>query len=62
MIFAPKVEREDRLLDPRTPGSGQSIWSFLWDIKGEAYLKKLLQQDLFISRDQRQLGDALAER
>ena len=47
-------------LDPRTPGSGQSIWSFLWDIKGESYLRKLLQQDVFISRDQRQLGDALA--
>jgi iron(III) transport system substrate-binding protein len=49
------------LLDPRTPGSGQSIWSFLWDVKGEEYLKKLVQQDLFVSRDQRQLADALAK-
>ena len=48
-------------LDPRTPGSGQSIWSFLWDVKGESYLKKLVQQDLFVSRDQRQLADALAK-
>lgn len=48
-------------LDPRTPGSGQSIWSFLWDVKGEEYLKKLVQQDLFVSRDQRQLADALAK-
>ena len=29
--------------------------------KGEPFLRKLLQQDLFISRDQRQLGDALAK-
>ena len=57
----PKWKGKIGFLDPRTPGSGQSIWSFLWDIKGEAYLKKLLQQDLFISRDQRQLGDALAK-
>jgi iron(III) transport system substrate-binding protein len=48
-------------LDPRTPGSGQSIWSFLWDVKGEEYLKKLVRQDLFVSRDQRQLADALAK-
>jgi iron(III) transport system substrate-binding protein len=48
-------------LDPRTPGSGQSIWSFLWDVKGESYLRKLVQQDLFVSRDQRQLADALAK-
>ena len=49
------------LSDPRVPGSGQSLWSFLWDIKGEAYLKRLVQQDLFVSRDLRQIGDALAK-
>jgi ABC-type Fe3+ transport system substrate-binding protein len=57
----PKWKGRIGFLDPRTPGSGQSIWSFLWDVKGEAYLRKFLQQDLFISRDQRQLGDALAK-
>ncbi len=57
----PKWKGRVGFLDPRTPGSGQSIWSFLWDVKGEAYLRKLLQQDLFIGRDQRQLGDALAK-
>ncbi|MGH7770140.1 MAG: ABC transporter substrate-binding protein [Candidatus Binatia bacterium] len=49
------------LSDPRVPGSGQSLWSFLWEIKGEDYLKKLVQQDLFVSRDLRQIGDALAK-
>jgi iron(III) transport system substrate-binding protein len=57
----PKWKGRVGFLDPRTPGSGQSIWSFLWDVKGEAYLRKLLQQDMFIGRDQRQLGDALAK-
>jgi iron(III) transport system substrate-binding protein len=57
----PKWKGRLGFLDPRTPGSGQSIWSFLWDIRGEGYLKKLVQQDLFVSRDQRQLADALAK-
>ena len=57
----PKWKGKLGFLDPRTPGSGQSIWSFLWDVKGEGYLRKLVQQDLFVSRDQRQLADALAK-
>lgn len=57
----PKWKGKIGFLDPRTPGSGQSIWSFLWDVKGEGYLKKLVQQDLFVSRDQRQIADALAK-
>jgi iron(III) transport system substrate-binding protein len=59
-LLNPKWKGKLGFLDPRTPGSGQSIWSFLWDVKGEGYLRKLVQQDLFVSRDQRQLGDALA--
>jgi ABC-type Fe3+ transport system substrate-binding protein len=47
--------------DPRVAGSGLSLWSFLWDIKGEEYLKKLVQQDLFLSRNLRQIADALAK-
>lgn len=57
----PKWKGKIGFLDPRTPGSGQSVWSFFWDVKGEEFLKKLVQQDLFISRDQRQLADALAK-
>jgi ABC-type Fe3+ transport system substrate-binding protein len=60
-FLQPKWKGKIGFLDPRTPGSGQSIWSFLWDVKGEEYLKKLVQQDLFISRDQRQLADSLAK-
>jgi len=60
-LLKPKWKGKIGFLDPRTPGSGQSVWSYLWDKKGEPYLKRLLQQGLFISRDQRQLGDALAK-
>lgn len=48
-------------LDPRNPGSGQNTWSFLWKVKGEEYLKKLVQQDLLISQNQRQIADGLAK-
>jgi ABC-type Fe3+ transport system substrate-binding protein len=47
--------------DPRVPSSGQSVWSFIWEVKGEEFLKKLVQQDLFLTRDLRQLTDALAK-
>jgi iron(III) transport system substrate-binding protein len=60
-LLNPKWKGKIGFLDPRTPGSGQSVWSFFWDVKGEGYLRKLVAQDLFVSRDQRQLGDALAK-
>jgi iron(III) transport system substrate-binding protein len=49
------------LLDPRTPGAGDSNWSFMWDVKGEEYLKKFVQQDLLLGRDQRLLAANLAK-
>lgn len=48
-------------LDPRTLGSGTATWAFLWQHKGEDYLRKLAGQDLLLSRDQRQLADSLAK-
>jgi ABC-type Fe3+ transport system substrate-binding protein len=35
----PKWKGKIGFLDPRTPGSGQSIWSYLWGVKGENYLR-----------------------
>jgi iron(III) transport system substrate-binding protein len=49
------------LSDPRVAGSGLSVWSYLWDIKGEDFLKKLAQQDLFVTQNLRQLAEALAK-
>jgi ABC-type Fe3+ transport system substrate-binding protein len=57
----PKWKGRIGFSDPRVAGSGQSLWSFCWDIKGEDYLRKLVQQYLFVSRDLRQIADALAK-
>ena len=56
----PKWKGKIGYLDPRTPGAGDSTWSFLWQVKGEEYLKKLVAQDLFLGRDQRVLAESLA--
>jgi ABC-type Fe3+ transport system substrate-binding protein len=59
--LAPKWKGKIGFSDPRIPSSGQSIWSFMWDVKGEEFLKKLVQQELFLTRDLRQLTDALSK-
>jgi iron(III) transport system substrate-binding protein len=60
-LLHPKWIGKIGYLDPRTPGSGTSIWSFLWKLKGEDYLRKLVGQKMFISRDQRVLAENLAK-
>jgi iron(III) transport system substrate-binding protein len=60
-LLNPKWSGKIGYLDPRTPGSGTSIWSFLWQLRGEAYLRKLVAQKMFIGRDQRQLAENLAK-
>ena len=47
--------------DPRTPGSGSSMWSYMLYIKGEEYLKRLVAQNLFVTRDLRLLAENLAK-
>ena len=56
----PKWKDKIGYLDPRTPGAGDSTWSFMWRVKGEEYLKKLVAQDLYLGRDQRLLAESLA--
>jgi iron(III) transport system substrate-binding protein len=60
-LLHPKWVGKIGYLDPRTPGSGNSIWSFLWQLRGEAFLRKLSGQKLFLSRDQRVLAESLAK-
>jgi ABC-type Fe3+ transport system substrate-binding protein len=60
-LLNPKWRGRIAFLDPRNAGSGQNTWSFLWKVKGEEYLAKLAQQDLQISQNQRQMGEALAK-
>lgn len=57
----PKWKGKIGYLDPRTPGAGDSTWAFMWRVKGEDYLKKLVAQDLYLGRDQRQLAESLAK-
>jgi iron(III) transport system substrate-binding protein len=59
--LSPKWKGMIGFSDPRVPSSGQSVWSFIWEVKGEEFLKKLVQQDLFLTRDLRQLTDELAK-
>jgi ABC-type Fe3+ transport system substrate-binding protein len=60
-FLAPKLKNKIGFLDPRSPGAGDSQWSFIWDVKGEAYLRKLVAQELVVGRDQRLLAENLAK-
>lgn len=60
-LLLPKWLGKIGYLDPRTPGSGASFWSYMWYLKGEGYLKKLVDQKMLISRDQRLLAENLAK-
>jgi len=55
-----KLQGKIGISDPRTPGSGSSMWSYMHYIKGEEYLRKLVAQKLFITRDLRLLAENLA--
>jgi ABC-type Fe3+ transport system substrate-binding protein len=60
-LLNPKWKGRIGFLDPRNPGSGQNTWAFLWKVKGEEFLGKLVQQDLLITQNQRQLAEGLAK-
>lgn len=57
----PKWKGKIGFLDPRTPGAGDSNWTYMWMVKGEDYLKKLALQSIFLGRDQRLLAENLAK-
>jgi iron(III) transport system substrate-binding protein len=59
-LLDPKWKGKIAILDPRTAGSGESTWGFLWKVKGEEFLKKLAAQEMMVGRNQRQLAEALA--
>ncbi|MSP41593.1 MAG: extracellular solute-binding protein [Deltaproteobacteria bacterium] len=60
-LLNPKWKGKIGLSDPRVAGSGLSVWSYLWDLKGEEFLRKLVAQDLFVTQNLRQLAEALAK-
>src|SRR5215470_1600303 len=60
-LLQPRWKDKIGLRDPRVPGGGLAMWAFLLDMKGEEYIKKLAQQEMFVSRNARQIADALAK-
>ncbi|HSK30000.1 MAG TPA: extracellular solute-binding protein [Candidatus Limnocylindria bacterium] len=59
-LLEPKWKGNIVILDPRTPGSGESTWAFLLRIKGEPFLNKLAAQDMMVGRNLRQLAEQVA--
>ncbi|HEY7317051.1 MAG TPA: extracellular solute-binding protein [Candidatus Binatia bacterium] len=60
-LLNPKLQNKIGISDPRTPGSGSSMWSYMNYIKGEEYLKRLVAQKLYVTRDLRLLAENLAK-
>ena len=60
-LLQPKWKGKIGILDPRSPGAGTATWAYFLKVKGEEYLRKLAGQEMFLSRDQRQLADSLAK-
>ena len=59
-LLDPKWKGKIAILDPRSPGSGESNWAFLLKIKGEQFLGKLAAQEMTVGRNLRQLGEMVA--
>jgi iron(III) transport system substrate-binding protein len=60
-LLSPKLHGRIGISDPRTPGSGASMWSYMHYVKGEEYLKRLVAQKPFITRDLRLLAENLVK-
>jgi iron(III) transport system substrate-binding protein len=59
-LLNPKLRGNIGISDPRTPGLGNSMWSYMLSVKGEEYLKNLVAQKLFVVREPRLLGENLS--
>jgi iron(III) transport system substrate-binding protein len=59
-LLNPKWKGKIAILDPRTAGSGESTWAFLWKVKGEQFLTRLAAQDMVVGRNLRQLAEMVA--
>ena len=60
-LLNPKWKGKIGYSDPRAGGAGQGNWTFLLRTKGEEFLKKLVQQNLVIMREERPLAELLVK-
>ena len=60
-LLNPKWKGKVGMWDPRQGGASGGKWAFLWATRGEAYLRKLMEQVSLIAADRRQVSDALAK-
>jgi iron(III) transport system substrate-binding protein len=59
-LLNPKWKGKIGWYDPHQPGAGAQAWEYMWKHKGEDYLKRLVTQDLQLSRNPRVLAESLA--
>jgi len=59
-LLKPKFKGKIGLFDPRMGGAGRGIFGFIWEAKGEEYIKKLAAQKIVLG-DRRPLADQLAK-
>ena len=60
-LLKPKWKGLIAFHDPRRPGAWSSTWSYMWRVKGEKYLQRLVKQDLLIIWRSRQIAEFLAK-
>ena len=59
-LLNPKLRGKIVMSDPRAPGPGNALWSFMLSVKGEEFLQRLVAQGLWVTRDVRLLGENLS--
>jgi ABC-type Fe3+ transport system substrate-binding protein len=59
-LLNPKWKGKIGMWDPREGGAAAGKWAYLWQNKGEDFLKKLSEQVSLISTDRRLVADSLA--